>query len=407
VIPFADAAAAFRRVYDAEPCTFAFAPGRLNLIGEHIDYVGGTVLPMAISQGVTIATAPRTSLRRIYSDRFASDGMVELGDGARQTGPSFARLAAALTSACGGGGFDAMVLSDMPRTAAGLSSSAAFTLALSAAILPYQSDTPASPLDLCRLCQQAELTGLHVECGLMDQYSAVFAEQGRALMLDMLHLTHTAVPVTLDGARFVVVDSGQPRTLATSGYSERRAELRRAFAALGIEAAGGHRSQPSEDLLRRALRLPDPLGRRVRHVITEEQRVHDFAAALAFGNLDHMGTLLQQSHESLSRDFEVSTPEINMLVQALCEVPGVYGARIVGGGFGGAVIALTASDPGEGLLQVLRSYKERTSYWASLIAVEPGGAGFMADTKRSLVQIPLRDWLSRDAENKFDHSVKI
>jgi galactokinase len=308
------------------------APGRVNLIGDHTDHAGGFALPMAIDLATTIEAAPRPGRIRLRSS--ALDGEVDLDRSLRvdptTVEPPWGRYVAAVAAEVGGDrGFDGEVTTTLP-VAAGLSSSAALEVAVALAL---GCDLP--PLELARACQRAEHAASGVPCGLMDQLTAIAGRSGHALLIDFRAATWDEVPVP-DDAEVVVVDSGQRRALADSAYAERIDEVAAAEREIG----------PLRDADERDLdRIRDErTRRRARHVVTENGRVLAFVAALRSGDLPAAGRLMSASHASFRDDFEASTDVVDALVQSLAARPGVHGARLVGGGFGGCVVALT--DPG-------------------------------------------------------------
>jgi galactokinase len=295
----------------------AFAPGRVNLIGEHTDYNDGLCLPFAIDLGVTVTAKLRdgsgiASPDIAEDDRFLRGVVAELGRAGIEVP-----------------GCTVEVTSDLPR-GAGLSSSAALCVALSLALCGVAGAEPPPTLEVARLCSRIEREWAGAETGLLDQLASLLGEEGHALRLDMRSLEAESVPVELDGHALAVLESGAPRRLAASGYNERRQECRRAAAELGVETLRDARD---------ASGLPAPLDRRVRHVITENERVDAAVAALAARDARALGGLLDASHASLRDDYEVSVPEVERAVAA-CKRAGALGARIMGGGFGGSVLAL-------------------------------------------------------------------
>lgn len=314
----------------------AHSPGRVNLIGDHTDYCQGVALPMAIDLGTTVSFVPDAGYRVVLR----SSGEPELADvdvhvpldraQLERIEPPWARLVAAMVAVArpvsGGTG---VVETTLP-VGAGLASSAALEVALALAF-GFQAE----PRVMARACQRAEQAATGVASGLMDQLVVAGAQEGCALLIDFSDLSCSPVAVPAE-AETVVVHSGASRTLARSGYAARRAECEAAAHRLGPLGLLG----PEE-----GMGLPDPvLRRRVRHVVTECDRVRWFAAALSAGDLAEAGRLMIASHLSLSRDFEVSTPALDDLVGHLVRVPGVHGARLTGAGFGGCVVAL--ADPG-------------------------------------------------------------
>jgi galactokinase len=278
-----------------------WAPGRVNLIGEHTDYSGGLVLPAAIQLGVTVTVHARSDRLDLTSRAF----------GPAEPSSGWGRYAYAVVAELSELGRPPVgIVADVDSTlpiGAGLSSSAALEVGIALALCAA-ADFELPPLELALACQRAELRAVGVPCGILDQAACVLGEEGKAILLDCGTLEHRAVPVPPEAA-FVVIDSGVSRSLAGSGYAQRRAELE-----AGME-------------------------RRVRHVVTENERVRAFAVAFERGDLVAAGKLLTESHASLRDDYEVSTPELDRIV-AEAVAAGAYGARLVGGGFGGAVLAL-------------------------------------------------------------------
>jgi galactokinase len=301
--------------------TRAYGPGRVNLIGEHTDYNDGLCLPFAIERGVTV-TAGLQDGGEIAApdleddDRFLRGAVTELGRaGVELPG---CRLA---------------VASDLPQ-GAGLGSSAAFCVALTLSLYGVAGVDPPRPVRLARLCSRIETEWAGQETGLLDQLASLLGEEGRAVRLDMRTLEARSIELDLRGHVLATLDSGASRSLARSGYNERREECRRAIELLGLESL-----RDADD----GSGLPAPLDRRVRHVVSENERVDAAAEALAAGDLAALGELLSASHASLRDDYEVSVSEVERAVEA-CIDAGALGARIMGGGFGGSVLALFPPD---------------------------------------------------------------
>ncbi len=223
------------------------------------------------------------------------------------------------------------IAGDLPR-GSGLSSSAALSTALALALIALAGEAEGDRRDLARLCSRVENDWVGAQTGLLDQLAALFGREGQALRLDCRDLTIEPVPLELRGWTLAVAPSGHEHVHAGSGYNERRAECRAACEALGIATL---RDAPDDA----PARLPDPLDRRVRHVLTENARVDAAVAALRAGDLPALGALLDASHASLRDDYEVSVEAVEQTVARL-KAAGAAGARIVGGGFGGSVLAL-------------------------------------------------------------------
>jgi galactokinase len=312
----------------------ARAPGRVNLIGDHTDYTGGLCFPIAIDRAVEISGRRDRALGEV---RLTSDGLpdavvaLDVSEPAAVQ-PEWARYVAGIVGQLRpAAGFSGVVRSDLPA-GSGLSSSAALEVACALAMGADRSD----PIGLARMCQAAEHAARGVPTGLLDQLASICGVQGCGLHLDCRSLE--VVPVRLPSAevaRWMVIWAGA-RSLADSGYADRVAELAVAEATIGPlrDATVGDLGE-----------LDDPTIRaRARHVLSENRRVDDFAAAVAGGDLAGAGALMSESHRSLSGDFACSTASIDELCQSLSATPGVHGARMTGGGWGGCVVALT--EPG-------------------------------------------------------------
>ncbi len=306
----------------------AFAPGRVNLIGDHTDTTGGLVLPMAIHLGTTVDVergGDAVRLRSATEDEPAEIPL-DVADAAAAS-PAWARYVAGVVAELRPPvGAVGTVATTLP-VGAGLSSSAALEVAVALAL-----GFAGPPVALAQACQRAEHAASGVPSGIMDQLASVAGVAGAALLIDCTTLERTPVPVPA-GVEVVVVHSGEARTLAGSAYAERRRECE----AAEVEV-GPLRSAPLDALDA----IADPVvRRRARHVVTENARVREAAAALAAGDPRTAGRAMAASHTSLRDDFEVSTPALDRLVGELAATPGVFGARLTGAGFGGCAVALT------------------------------------------------------------------
>jgi galactokinase len=326
----------------------AFGPGRVNLLGEHTDYNDGLCLPFAIARGVTVHAQPLEGGRvQAHADDLDEDDDFPAADpphGA-EGWRAFVRGTVGELRAAGHEvqGVRLQISGDVPR-GAGLSSSAALSTGLALALLALGDAAAgdaaaAGELDrraLAKLCSRVENDWVGAQTGLLDQLAALFGRVGHALRLDCRDLSIAEVPLDLKGWTLAVAPSGHEHTHAASGYNERRAECRAACEALGIASL---RDAPPDA----PDRLPPPLDRRVRHVLTENARVDAAVRALHDGDLPALGELIDASHASLRDDYEVSVDAVERTVARLKDA-GAAGARIMGGGFGGSVLALFAPD---------------------------------------------------------------
>ena len=315
----------------------ARAPGRVNLIGDHTDYTGGLVLPMAIDLETTVAGERHGDVVVVTSDDAVGEVVVRRAeDDPAAVQPEWGRYVAGVVSQLRPvAGFRGTVRTTVP-VGAGLSSSAALEVAVALA-LGFDGTT----LELAQLCQRAEQVATGVPCGIMDQLASAAGVAGHALRIDCTTLAVDPVPLP-EGIDVVVVHSGEPRRLAGTAYAERRSQCEAA-----MREIGPLRDASSADVEA----IGDPLlRRRGRHVVTENARVAAFADALAAGRVDLLGELLLASHASLRDDYEVSTPALDALVTRLVATPGVLGARLTGAGFGGCVVAVAeaGTDVGDG-----------------------------------------------------------
>jgi len=303
----------------------------VNLLGEHTDYNDGFVLPTAIPQYTQVDVEP---WREFVVESALGTARFAPGEPPRE---AFARYVYGCVAELGARGIVVpptrfRIRSQVPM-GVGLSSSAALevaTLRALRALLRFTLDD----VELAQLAQQAEVRHAGVRCGIMDQMAASLAVPGRALFLDTRTLERRLVALP-EGAEICVLDSGQPRALADSGYNARRSECEEAARLLGVGSLRDVAGEPAP--------LPPPLDRRVRHVLSENARVLRAASGVA---ASAFGELMNASHRSLRDDYEVSTPELDRLVDCLCRDEAVFGARLTGAGFGGACVALCRAGQG-------------------------------------------------------------
>lgn len=339
----------FRRRFAAEPRVFR-APGRLNLIGEHTDYNDGLVLPMAIERAVLVAVAPRAD-RAVHavSTSELQEVRVELDrPGIPRRGEWSDYLEGVVRTLRAAGrrlaGADLYVASSVPR-GGGLSSSAALEVALAQALLAISGESM-SVQRLAQACQTAEHDWVGTHCGIMDQLTVLCAEADHALSIDCRDLRTERVPLDLDEVALLITDSTVSHRLASSEYNQRRRECEAAVRSLQKSTPGMRalRDVGLADLPAAIAALPEPLGARVRHVVTENARVEAAIGALLARNWTGLGELMSRSHASLRDNFQVSTPELDLLVDTAMSCAGVRGARMTGAGFGGCILTLARRD---------------------------------------------------------------
>ena len=373
----------FAEAYGAEPTVCARAPGRVNIVGGHVDYNGGVVLPVAIDRTTAVAARPREDgVVRAYSARM--DESIEAEVGADLDGwPAYVVGTATVLSADVGAelGADLAVGGDM-ILGAGVSSSASLEVAVAGA-LNRAHDLGLGREALADACWRAENEEVGMSCGIMDQFTSALAERGRALRIDCRSREVEHIPYDPDLASLVVVDTTVKHELVDSGFNDRVRECHEATAAL--DAAMGKRVRTlrdvtPEEVKAHAAALDPPLDRRARHVTTEIRRVEAAADALAGGHVESVGALVSESHRSLRDDYEVSCPELDAVVDAFHDCEGVFGARMVGGGWGGSAVGLV--DPGavDAVTDaVARQYRDETSIECDVYTFEVGGGLAVGD----------------------------
>jgi len=363
-------AEAFERAFGTrEGLRIARAPGRVNLIGEHTDYNGGFVLPMAIDREVRVCFRPvRAGPVRLRSedrgewDEFDLEG-IEPGPGSGGTWGSYARgVAWALREAgCRLRPVEGVVQGDVP-IGAGLSSSAALEVAVARALCAAagrEMDGQA----LALACQRAENEFVGVRCGIMDQFVSIHARRHHALLLDCRSLEYEHVPLDASAVRVVVCDTGVRHELGSSAYNERRARCERAARLLNERVGGVRqlRDVSPQTLQQHADALDEETLKRARHVVGEIARTAEAAEALKAGDYGRLGRLMSESHRSLRDDYEVSCEELDLMVELAHGLPGLLGARLVGAGFGGCTVNLVGQPHAAAFEQaVAAAYQART-----------------------------------------------
>ena len=359
------------------------APGRVNLIGEHTDYNDGFVMPAAIGLEVRMAFVP-TSDRRVVVTRNDTGETAELdldaiGPPTRTWIDYIAGTAWALIEAGHRvGAFRGVIASDLPQ-GAGLSSSAAIEMAAALALLGRAASVPVG--DRARLGRRAENGYVGVQSGVMDQFASAAGVADHAIILDCRSLEFRPVPLPLPDVRLVVCHSGSSRRLETSAYNDRRAECDRAVAAIqSIEPSVRSLRDVDPRLLDAASDRLDPVAaRRARHIVEENARVLETEVALASGDLDLVGRLFAESHASLRDLYEVSSPELDALVEIATSVDGVVAARLTGAGFGGSTINLVHRSAIPALRAAIeRDYVRRTGLEPTVFDIDAvNGASFI------------------------------
>lgn len=357
----------FAHIFERSATEVASAPGRVNLIGEHTDYTGGFVLPLALAQRTYVVAAPRNDTTvRVFSQHtgeFHEFSIATQPGEVRGWAAYVAGMIWSLTSdgiACPGA--DLLIDSDVPL-GAGLSSSAALEYAVAVAMCAL-ADVNRTATQLALLAQRAENSYVGMPSGNMDQLASMHGVVNRALFIDTRSLEVEAVPIQLDQASLslLVIDSQAPHRLVDGGYAARRHACQHATDELGIAALRDICIADLESALPQL--SSDLLRRRVRHVVTENVRVLDVVALLRDGtDLPAIGAYLTQSHNSLRDDFEVTVPEVNTAVNAAIRA-GAYGARMIGGGFGGCVIALVQTAAAESIADAVIAQFAKASFTA-------------------------------------------
>ncbi|MFL6253522.1 MAG: galactokinase [Pyrinomonadaceae bacterium] len=357
------------------------APGRVNLIGEHTDYNGGFVLPMAIERETVVAAAPRADRTvRAYSAGLDEELSFDLDHPHPPRRGIWLDYVEGVAQALESRGIklsgaDLLIDSDVPA-GAGLSSSAALEISVGLA-LARVSEREVDGVTLALAGQQAEHTYVGTLCGIMDQFVAALARERHALLIDCRSLEFEPVPLDTAAAAFVVADTRVKHELSSSEYNVRRAECAR-----GVELLREHlpgitqlRDVSVADFRLYADTLPEPIRRRCRHIVTENERTLDAARALRAGDLSEMGRLMYESHDSLRDDYEVSSPELDVLVELARGLAGVLGARMTGGGFGGSTVSLVRRESLEDFERALSEGYERETGKRPAVLISEAGAG--------------------------------
>lgn len=360
-----------------------FAPGRVNLIGEHTDYNGGHVFPCALTLGTYAAVRPRTDQTIRFASLNVKHGEIRstsLCDLSWKKQDGWTNYPKGVIDCflkrgnCLDHGFDVLYYGDIP-SGAGLSSSASIEVVTGLLIKTlYHFDT-INMIDIAVLAQRAESSYVGVRCGIMDQFASAMGKKDTAIFLSTDNMKYEYVPLKLDGLHLVVTNSKIHHQLGSSEYNKRRDECEKALKKLQVVANVNSLCDLSTDTFESCKDvIMDPvLTKRARHAVYENARTIRAVNALRVNNLKRFGQLLNESHVSLRDDYEVSCPEIDYLVELAWNEPGVLGSRMTGGGFGGCTISLVEDGEVEQFKEVLSSkYKARYNLVPDFYVVETG-----------------------------------
>jgi galactokinase len=379
-------ASGFAETYGTAPAGVWSAPGRVNLIGEHTDYNEGFVLPFAIEARTAVAAARRDDgALAVASAQFPGEvvtvPLASVVPGTVTGWPAYpAGVAWALETVGSRTSGVSLYIDSRVPAGSGLSSSAALECAVGCGLVDLW-DLCVGRADLARACQRAENEVVGAPTGIMDQFASLFGAAGAAVFLDCRSEQAEIVPLDLHGAglEIVLADTGERHAHAVGGYADRRSSCERAAKTLGVRAL---RDVSTADLPKAAVLLDDETFRRVRHVVTEDERVTKTVSALRAGELATdpavIGRLLTASHESMRDDYEITTPALDLAVATALE-SGAVGARMTGGGFGGAIIALVAAGRAARVADAITTAFARAGLSAPLLATVAPAEGARRD----------------------------
>lgn len=374
-----DLTALFEKQFNRSPQVIAEAPGRVNLLGEHTDYNDGFVFPAAIDRSMKVLAAGRDDDKvRVFSADFRKDSAFSLYSIEKSNGETWSNYLRGVADqlirngfSIGGGDF--LISGDVP-VGAGLSSSAAYEVAAAAAfreLFGLELDN----VRLALLAQAAERQFVGVQCGIMDQFVSANARVSTALFLDCRDLTYENIPLDQDTS-IVVCDSDVQRALNNSAYNDRRTECEEAARILtaGFPGATALRDISLESVEENRALLGETLYKRAHHVVSENDRVLKGIGLLQGGNMPAFGRLLFESHTSLRNSFEVSCPELDLLVELAAEFKGTLGSRMTGAGFGGCTVSLVEAGHAENFIKKIKpEYDKRTGRNCRIYTCMPTG----------------------------------
>ncbi len=361
----------------AEGLLWSRAPGRVNIIGEHTDYNNGYVFPIAIDRDIVVAFRPNgTGMVNLHALNLHDDASFALVDPKADPAHPWMVYPMGIARILGEKGvavpgLDVVFHGTVP-TGGGLASSAALTVAFGLAY-SHAAGAQVNRRELALMCQQTEHRFCGVRCGIMDQFVSLHAERGKAVYIDCRDLRHELVPCAFPGARFVVCDTRVKHELASSEYNKRRAQCEEAAHVLAefLPNVKSLRDVGIPQFKAYQHRVPSPMRERARHVITENHRVIAARQAMLEGDALRLGILMDASHDSLDEDYEVTSPELNLLVGLARDCKGVFGSRMTGGGFGGCTVTLVAAERVEELCErVRKGYREQTNVEPHIYVVE-------------------------------------
>ena len=371
---------AFTKYFDGEPTHLAAAPGRVNLIGEHTDYNDGFVLPVALHRDIQVALRPRDDdTVRVYSLEYGEWFAFRLKQPEYNRrllwsnyiqGMAWSLMEAGLKLR----GMDAVVSGNVPR-GSGLSSSAALEVAVAKALMAAADlEDALDDVALAKAAQRAENQFVGVNCGIMDQFISVLGQKSHALLIDCRSLDYELIPFPSKAA-LVIGNTKASRSLATSAYNERRQQCEEGVAQLQktLPQVRALRDVTLEQLEAHRSAMSDVVYRRCRHVISENERVHKTADALRRGDLLSVGLYMDRSHASLRDDYEVSSPALDAMVDAMNSAPGCFGARLTGAGFGGCAVALVQPGQERAVADTIyERYPKAANIWPEVYTTQPG-----------------------------------
>ncbi len=371
-----DAAAGLLRAFGAEATVTAAAPGRVNLIGEHIDYCDGFVMPFAIDRYIVIAAAPNgTQKARIATAHGPGIATIAVNQPVTEGEPEWANYLRGVVRGFQDRGhqihgFDAFIVSSVPG-GAGLSSSAALECA-TATLLEGLLDTVMETREKALLCQKAEHDFAHVPCGIMDQFASAFGKANRLVLIDCRSGEPELVPFENPDLTVIIANTMVHHQLSDGGYAARRKNTEDGLAIIGKSS---WRDVTEADVTENWDKLGSPVNRRSRHVVGEIARTLKASKALAHSHYDELAPLMAASHDSLRDDFEVSCKELDLMVEIARSIGrsgGVIGARMTGGGFGGSTVTLCESNKAEAIAATLaEKYEAATGIKPQIFASRP------------------------------------